>query len=89
MDRQLIIVQMGWPLIVVLEELISRKFYTTCSVPKLTTTVNKMSVHGKVTENDVETELRLLETAGKVTRIKTDKDDCFEIPINRVRTTAA
>ena len=89
MDRQLVIVKMGWPLIVVLEELISRNFYTDCSLSQLTLIVNRMSVHGKITQEEVETELMLLETANKISRIQTERGDCFEIPINRIRVTAA
>jgi len=89
MERQLIIVKMGWPLIVVLEELISRKLYTECSTSKLTKLINKMVVFEKITEEQVDTELRLLETASKISRVKTEVGDCFEIPINRARVTAA
>lgn len=89
MDRELIIVQMGWPLIVILEEMIFRGFYTECSAAKLTERINRVAVYGKVDQEDVESQLKMLEIAEKIHRIKTASDDCFQIPINRNRITAA
>ena len=90
MDRELIFVKMGWSLIVVLEELIYRTSnYRECSAKRLTERVNKMIVYGEVHQEKVEDVLRMLESSGKINKIITESDECFEIPINRSRITAA